>query len=423
MNFLRTFQKALKDPQIKKRILFVLLALFAFRVLAAIPIPAIDNASLNLLMSDNQFLGLLNLFSGGGLSSLSIIMLGVGPFITASIGMQLLTTVSPQLKSMYHEEGEAGRRKFSQISRLITVPLALLQGVGFLIFLQQQGLIESMSTIELAFNAVIVAGGSVLIMWLGELITEFGIGNGISLIIFAGIVAGLPSTIQQLLFTYDASQLPILIAFILAAIAIVAGVVAISEAERPVPITHSSQARGGASAGGQISTYLPLKVNQAGVMPIIFALSILLFPQMIFGFLAGMDNFALANFGRQAEMLFQNGVFYSIFYFVLVFLFTYFYTAITFDPQSTAENLQKSGAYVPGVRPGEATERYIGNVLARITFIGALFLGVIAVLPLIMQAITGNPSLAIGGTALLIVVSVVLDFVKKVDAQVSMREY
>lgn len=423
MNFFRTIQRAFKDPQIKKRILFVLFALFAFRVLAAIPIPALDQSSLDLLLNDNQFLGLLNLFSGGGLSSLSIIMLGVGPFITASIGMQLLTTVSPQLKAMYHEEGEAGRRKFAQISRVVTVPLALMQGVGFLYFLQQQGLIGSLSMTEIAFNAVIVAGGSVLIMWIGELITEFGIGNGVSLIIFAGIVAGLPTTVQRLLFAYDPSQLPILIAFILAAIAIVAGVVAISEAERPVPITHSSQARGGASAGGGISTYLPLKVNQAGVMPIIFALSILLFPQMIFGFLSGMDNATLASFGAKATALFQNGIFYSLFYFVLVFLFTYFYTAITFDPESTAENLQKSGAYVPGVRPGEATERYIGNVLARITFIGALFLGVIAVLPLIMQAITGNPSLAIGGTALLIVVSVVLDLVKKIDAQVSMREY
>lgn len=423
MNFFRTIQKALKDPQIKKRILFVVFALFAFRALAAIPIPAIDQSSLGLLLSDNQFLGLLNLFSGGGLSSLSIIMLGVGPYITASIGMQLLTTVVPQLKSMYHEEGEAGRRRFSQISRLITVPLALMQGAGFLYFLQQQGLIGALSPMEIAFNTVIVAAGSVLIMWIGELITEFGIGNGVSLIIFAGIVASLPATVQQLLFTYDPSQLPVYIAFALAAVAIVAGVVAISEAERPVPITHSSQARGGASTGGRISTYLPLKVNQAGVMPIIFALSILLFPQMIFGFLSGVDNAAIANFGTQAAILFQNGIFYSIFYFVLVFLFTYFYTAITFDPESTAENLQKSGAYVPGVRPGEATERYIGNVLARITFIGALFLGIIAVLPLIMQAITGNPSLAIGGTALLIVVSVVLDLVKKIDAQVSMREY
>lgn len=423
MNFLSTIQKALKDSQIKKRLFFILFALFIFRVLAAIPIPAIDAASLSSLMSGNQFLGLLNLFSGGGLSSLSIIMIGVGPFITASIGMQLLTTISPQLKSMYHEEGEAGRRRFAQISRLVTIPIAFLQAGGFLIFLQQQGVLGSLTPMELALNALIVATGSILIMWLGELITEFGIGNGISLIIFAGIVAGLPTTVQQLLFTYDAVLLPTYIAFGLAAIAIVAGVVAISEAERPIPITHSSQARGGASTSGRISTYLPLKVNQAGVMPIIFALSILLFPQMIFNFLTTVDSVALANFGAQASALFQNGIFYSVFYFVLVFLFTYFYTAITFDPESIAENLQKSGAYVPGVRPGEATEKYIGNVLTRITFVGAMFLGVIAVLPLIMQAITGNPNLAIGGTALLIIVSVVLDLVKKIDAQVSMREY
>ncbi|MDZ7726665.1 MAG: preprotein translocase subunit SecY [Candidatus Campbellbacteria bacterium] len=423
MNFFVTFQKAFKDPQIKKRIFFVLFALFIFRVLAAIPIPAIDQAELSTLLSGNQFLGLLNLFSGGGLSSLSIVMLGVGPFITASIGMQLLTTVIPQLKTMYHEEGDAGRRKFSQISRMITVPLALFQAFGFLIFLQQQGILSGLSIPELVTNAVIVATGSVLIMWVGELISEFGIGNGVSMIIFAGIVAGLPSTVQQLAFTYTPADLPIYIAFAFAAIAIVSGVVAISEAERPIPITNSKQARGGARSAGQISTYLPLKVNQAGVMPIIFALAILLFPQFVFGFLSGLDNAALASFGDQATQLFQNAIFYSLFYFGLVFFFTYFYTAITFDPESIAENLQKSGSYVPGVRPGTATEKYIGSVLTRITFVGATFLGVIAVLPLIMQGITGNPNLAIGGTALLIVVSVVLDFIKKVDAQVSMREY
>lgn len=421
MNFFRTIKKAFKDPQIRKRLFFLLSALFVFRVLSSVPIPAIDQAQLSSLLANNQFLGLLNLFSGGGLSSLSIIMLGVGPYITASIGMQLLTTTVPQLKAMYHEEGEAGKRRFSQISRLITVPLALIQAFGFLVFLQQQGLLGSLSLPELAFNALIVASGSVLIMWVGELISEFGIGNGISLIIFAGIVASLPTTIQQLVFTYTPALLPTYIAFAAASVAVTAGVVAISEAERPIPITHSKQARAGASGG--VSTYLPLKVNQAGVMPIIFALSILLFPQFLFGYLAGVDNATLASFGAQATALFQNSIFYSSFYFFLVVFFTYFYTAITFDPQSISENLQKSGAYVPGVRPGEATEKHIGIVLGRITFIGALFLGAIAVLPLIMQGITGNPSLAIGGTALLITVSVVLDLIKKIDAQVSMREY
>jgi preprotein translocase subunit SecY len=421
MNFVGTIKKAFKDPQIRKRLFFLLSALFIFRVLSAIPIPAIDQAQLSSLLAGNQFLGLLNLFSGGGLSSLSIIMLGVGPYITASIGMQLLTTTVPRLKAMYHEEGEAGKRRFSQISRLITVPLALMQAFGFLLFLQQQGLLINLSVPELVFNAIIVASGSMLIMWVGELISEFGIGNGISLIIFAGIVASLPTTIQQLVFTYTPDLLPTYLAFAAASVAVTAGVVAISEAERPIPITHSKQARSG--SGGNVSTYLPLKVNQAGVMPIIFALSILLFPQFLFGYLAGVDNVMLANFGTQATALFQNSVFYSLFYFTLVFFFTYFYTAITFDPQSISENLQKSGAYVPGVRPGGATEKHIGIVLGRITFIGASFLGVIAVLPLVMQGITGNPSLAIGGTALLISVSVVLDLIKKIDAQVSMREY
>jgi len=422
MNFLSTIKKAFRDPRIRKRLLFLLFALFLFRALSVIPIPAVDRAQLAELLANDQIFGLLNLLAGGGLGSLSIVMLGVGPYITASIGMQLLTTTIPQLKTLYHEEGEAGRRKFSQISRMVTVPLTIISAFGFLVFLQQQGLLIPLSTPELVFNAIVVSAGAILVMWLGELITEFGIGNGISLIIFAGIVAMLPTTVQQLILTYDPALLPTYVAFVFAAIAVTAGVVAISEAERPIPITHSKQGRVGATRA-TVSTYLPLKVNQAGVMPIIFALSILLFPQFILGYLAGVDNELIAEFGRQANLLFQNGVFYSALYFGLVFFFTYFYTAIMFDPQSIAQNLQKSGAYVPGVRPGEATEKHIGTTLARTTFIGALFLGAIAVLPLAMQAITGNPALAIGGTALLIVVAVVLDLIKKIDAQVSMREY
>lgn len=422
MNFLATIVKAFKDPKIRRRLLFVLFALFLFRALSAVPIPAVDQTQLASLLANNQFFGLLNILAGGGLSSLSIVMLGVGPYITASISMQLLTTTIPQLKTLYHDEGEAGRRKFTQIARLVTVPLTILSSFGFLVFLQQQGLLMPLSTEELIFNAIIVSAGSILVMWIGELITEFGIGNGISLIIFAGIVAMLPTTIQQLVLTYDPALIPTYVAFLFAAVAVTAGVVAVSEAERPIPITHSKQGRVGATRAA-VSTYLPLKVNQAGVMPIIFALSILLFPQIIFGYLAGLDNETLARFGEQANILFQHGVFYSIVYFALVFFFTYFYTAIMVDPHSMSQNLQKSGAYIPGVRPGEATERHIGTTLSRTLFIGALFLGAIAVLPLIMQAITDNPALAIGGTALLIVVAVVLDLVKKIDAQVAMREY
>jgi preprotein translocase subunit SecY len=390
--------------------------------MAAIPIPGIDSAKLSALFANNQLLGLLNIFSGGGMDTLSIVMLGVGPYITGSIIMQLLTMMSPTLKAMYHEDGEAGRKKFSQYSRLLTVPLALLQGFAFLVLFQKQGILGDMSAFSMIVNLIIVTAGSVLLMWLGEIMTEFGIGNGTSMIIFAGIVARIPTALKQLAFSFDPSQIPTYIAFAVAALAVVLGVVVVTEAERPIPITYAKRVRGMKVYGG-VSTYLPLRVNQAGVIPIIFALSILLFPQMIFNFLATTGSGIIQSVGSALLSIISNGWVHSIIYFVLVFLFTYFYTAVTFDPEAISTNLQKNGAFIPGVRPGSPTSEYITKVLTRITFVGAIFLGLIAVLPLAMQSITGNTALAIGGTALLIVVSVVLDLLKKIDAQVSMREY
>jgi len=412
----------IKDNALRNRILFVLVALVIFRILANIPIPSVDATALAQFFGDNQFLGLLNIFSGGGLSNLSIVMLGVAPYITASIIMQLLTIMSPKLKAMYQEEGEAGRKKFSQYSRLLSVPLAVVQGFGFLVLLQRNGVLPSLSGFDLVTNIILVTAGSLLLMWIGELISEFGIGNGVSLIIFAGIVAGLPTTVQQLLFTFTPDQIPMYIGFAIAATLIILGVVIVTEAERPIPITYARQVRGNKVYGG-VSTYLPLRVNQAGVIPIIFALSILLFPQMIINFLANVDNATIANVSAFILRILNNAWFYAIAYFVLVFLFTYFYTAITFDPTTISQNLQRSGAFVPGVRPGRSTAEYINKVLTRLTLFGALFLGVIAVLPLIMQGITGVVSFTIGGTALLIVVSVVIDLIKKVEAQITMREY
>lgn len=412
----------LTDTALRKRVLFVLFALALFRVLAAIPVPGIDTTRLVEYFANNQFLGLLNIFSGGGLANFSIVMLGVGPYITASIIMQLMTILSPKLKAMYHEEGEAGRRKFSQWSRMLMVPLAVIQGFGLIALLTQQGVISQLPAPELWLNILIITAGSVLLTWIGELISEFGIGNGVSIIIFAGIVASLPGAIAQLAFTFDPAQIPMYLGFLAAAIAVVAGVVAITEAERPVPVTYSKQVRGGKLYGGATS-YLPLRVNQAGVIPIIFALSILLLPQMVVNMIGGITNPSVQGVVNALNAFLNNGWFYSIFYFILVFLFTYFYTAITFEPETVAENLQKSGAFIPGIRPGKSTEEYLGNIVTRITFIGALFLGLIAVLPMVMQAVTGNTMLAIGGTGLLIVVSVVLDLVKKIDAQASTREY
>jgi preprotein translocase subunit SecY len=346
-------------------------------------------------------------------------MLGVGPYITGSIIMQLLTIMVPSLKKIYHEEGEAGRKKFSQYSRLLTVPLAAIQGFSLLYILEKQNILVNLTAFDRVTNLLIVI---VLIMWVGELISEFGIGNGVSLIIFAGIVSRLPSWVSQHIFTFDVSQLPLYLVFLVVAVIILAGIVLVTEAERPIPVTYAKRVRGMKMYGGG-STYLPLRVNQAGVIPIIFALSILLFPQMIGTFLSRFSNPIVTSISHFLVAFNQTSVIYAIFYFIFVFLFTYFYTAVTFDPEALSTNLQKNGAFIPGIRPGFSTSEYISKVLSRITLLGATFLGIVAVLPLVMQFITGNTSFALGGTSVLIVVSVVLDLIKKVDAQISMREY
>ncbi len=420
--FLQKLRLIFSDTTLRARVLFLIGMLVVFRLMAAVPIPGIDHEALRSLLSGNQFLGLLNIFSGGGLSNLSIVMLGVGPYITASIIMQLLTIMVPRLKSLYQEEGEAGRARFAQYTRLIAPPLALLQGFGYLVLLSRQGVVPGIETLSFAVSLIVIAAASILLMWIGELITEFGIGNGVSLIIFAGIVASLPTNIGQALFSFDVSQIPVIIGFIVAAILVTAAVVIITEAERPIPITYAKTVRGAKSFGGS-ATYLPLRVNQAGVIPIIFALSLLLFPQMILNVSLQYLHGGALTFATKALALFANQYFYGGLYFILVFFFTYFYTAVTFDPDTIARNLQQSGAFIPGVRPGQTTSEYIGNILTRITLVGAIFLGLIAVLPIVMQNITGVKSLAIGGTALLIAVSVILDLVRKIDAQVSMREY
>lgn len=411
-----------KDKDIRKKVLFVLAILVLFRVLANIPIPGVDALRLKGFLSGSQFLGFLNIFSGGGLSKLSIIMLGISPYITGSIIMQLLTMIFPRLKEIYQEEGEMGRQKFNFYSRLITVPLAFIQGFGFMALLQREGVLLNLDFFSKMTNLIIIVAGSILIMWLGELITEYGIGNGISLLIFAGIVSGLPGAVQRLMLQFDVSQLPLYIFFLAITVAVIAVIVGITEAERPIPISYAKQIRGSKMYGG-VSTHLPLRVNQSGVMPIIFAVSVLMFPQIIANFLATFQN-AIAQFFAKIFVVFVTNMWvYGIFYFFLVVLFTYFYTAITFSPDELSENLQKSGAFVPGVRPGKNTAEYIGKVLNRITLVGAIFLGLIAVLPLGMQKFTGLSSLTIGGTSLLIVVAVVIELIKQIESQVVMREY
>lgn len=409
-------------PDLRKKIFIVLALLIVFRLFAAVPVPGIDVTRLKAIFSSNQLLGILNIFSGGTLHNISIVMLGVGPYITATIIMQLLTMIFPKMKEMYYEEGEAGRMKFNQISRYITIPLSLVQAYAFLNILISQKVLDALAFPVMAKNIILITAGTMLVMWIGELITEYKIGNGISLIIFAGIISGIPNAVRNAVLSYQPSMLPGYLAFLVVTIVIVAGVVIINEAERKVPVSYAKRVRGNRMFGG-VSTYLPLKVNQAGVIPIIFAISIMLFPQFIGQIFAVIKAPWALGVSSFLIKLFENQIIYSGLYFVLVLLFTYFYTMVTFDPKEISQNLQKNGGFVPGIRPGQPTATFLSQVLNRITLVGALFLGLIAVFPSLMKMVTNNAALTIGGTSVLIVVSVALETAKQIESQLVMREY
>ena len=421
-SLLRKLKLAFGDADIRRRILFLAGALALFRLLASVPIPGVDRNALAAFFANNQFFGLLNIFSGGGLSQLSVVMLGVGPYITASIIMQLGTIIFPQVKQAYFEEGEAGRAKFIQWSRFLTIPIAVLQSIGFLLLLESQGVIAHLGALAFVANISLVTGGSMLLTWLGELVTEFGIGNGVSLIILAGILARVPSSVSESLFAASAANIPAYLAFVVLALLMTYAVVVVSDAERSIPIAYARQVRGAALAQGA-ATYLPIRLLQAGVIPIIFALSLLLLPQMALSMLSAAHVSFASGAALWYSAFLSDPWKYGSVYFILVVLFTYFYTAVTFEPHRIAENLQKTGAFVPGVRPGRETEAYIGSVVTRVTLPGAAFLGAIAVAPSVIQGLTGITTLVLGGTALLIAVQVSLDLAQKIDAQVSLREY
>lgn len=411
-----------KIKDLRNKVFFILGILVVFRIASAIPIPSVDAVRLKAFFEDNQLFSLISVFTGGGLSSLSIVMLGLGPYITGSIIMQLLTMIFPSLEEIYKYGGEAGKAKFNQYSRMLTVPLALLQGYGFMLLLSRQGVLQPLNLMQWASSLIVVTAGAVLLMWLGELITEKNIGNGISILIFAGIMAGFPTALQRTKETFDYTQLFTYLGFAIVALIVIVGVVYLTEAQRNIPINYAKRVRGMKMYGG-VSTYLPMRVNNAGVMPIIFALSILLFPGMIANFFAASNISFVANVANFLNGFIQNSYFYSASYFILVVVFTYFYTAITFDPKSISENIQKQGGYIPGIRPGLATTQFLYHLLNRITLVGAVFLGVIAVMPNIVQGFTGITSFSVGGTSILIVVSVVLEVMKQMDAQISMYEY
>ena len=417
-----TFLNIFRITELRNKILFILGLLVVYRIAANIPLPGVDVLALRRLFEDNAFLGLLNVFSGGGLSNISIVLLGVAPYITASIIMQLLTTIVPSLERLYKEEGEIGRQKFNMWTLWITVPLAALQSFSMLSLLRSQNILGDITPFNMAVIIVSATAGTVFLMWLGELITEKGLGNGVSMIIFAGIVSSLPTGVSRFVATWDPTQIITYILFALVATVTVAGVIFVNEGQRTVPVAYAKRVRGAQVYGGA-ATHLPLRVNQAGVIPIIFAVSLILIPTMIANFLAQSSHAKVASIALSASAWLQDQWVYGLLYFALVVVFTYFYTAVVFDPVKIAENLQKQGGYIPGIRPGNTTAEYLYHIINRITLAGAFFLGAIAVLPFIVQGITGIQAFSIGGISILIVVSVVLETIKHVQSQLTMRSY
>ena len=408
---------------LRLNVLFIVVMLVIFRAAAHVPIPGINTENLRAFFASNQIFGLLNLFSGGTMENFSVIMLGVAPYITSSIIFQLLAMIVPSLEEL-SKEGEAGQRKINQWTRLLTVPLALLQAYGTIALLRQASLpiINDITGFKIAIIMLTITAGTLFLMWIGELMSEKNMGNGISLLIFAGIVAGLPTTLRQAFVTFDRSQLINWLLFAAIAVITVIGVVLLNEGQRKIPISHARNISGGRIAGG-VQTHLPLRINIAGVIPIIFAISVILFPPMMAQFFLRAKTAWVSQFAEWIITTFQDQLVYGVLYFVLVFGFTYFYTSVVFHPDRVAENLQKQGAFVPGIRPGTETAYYLQKITNRILFFGALFLGLIAILPLLLQQVTGSTTLVIGGTSLLIVVSVAIETMRQIEAQLTMREY
>lgn len=415
--------RAFRTPELRGKILFTLAILVIFRIFAHIPVPGVDLVSLRSFFAQNQLLALLDIFSGGTLVNFSVIALGLNPYINASIIMQLLTLIFPNLEKLQREEGEAGRAKFNQYTRFLTVPLSTLQAFGMYILLVNQNILPSAAPLTILSIVITMSAGTIFLMWLGELISERGLGNGISLLIFAGIVSRLPVVLVQTVGIYEATQAFNLAAFVVMAVAVVVAVVIVNEAKREVAISYARRAQAANFSSPTVS-YLPLRLNAAGVIPIIFAVSLILLPTTFARFLENSDQVFLVNFADFLINTFNpQGIIYNLAYFLLVIGFTYFYTSVIFNPKKISDDLQKYGGFIPGVRPGSQTAQFLGKIVNRITFFGAAFLGLIAILPSIVQGVTGVTTILIGGTGILIVVSVVLETVKTFEAQLLTRSY
>lgn len=421
-NIFSIFKNSIKSEEVRKKLLFTAIIFVVFRIFAHIPVAGVNLASLRALFSQNQFLGLLDVFSGGTLANFSVMALGLNPYINASIILQLLTMVFPKLEEL-SKEGEAGRQKINQYTRTLTVPLAVLQAIGMYALLRNQGIIAFLSPINVISFVITMTAGTMLLVWLGELLTERGVGNGISLLIFAGIVSRIPVAFTQTASTLSAQNISNILIFMVMGLLVIASIVLINEATRKITIYYAKQVRGNKTYGGQ-TTHLPLRLNQAGVIPIIFAVSLVLVPSLLANYFLVSRNSALHNIGNFLNIWFNpQSLSYNLIYFILVVGFTYFYTAVVFNPKKIAEEIQKYGGFIPGIRPGTATANYLNYILTRITLAGALFLGLIAIFPTIAKFFTNVQNLILGGTGILIVVSVVLETIKAIEAQLVMRNY
>jgi preprotein translocase subunit SecY len=419
-------RNAMRLPDLRNKILFTLLILVIYRVAAHIPVPNVDSVALSALLSQNQLLGMLNLFSGGALSNFSVVAMGVYPYITAQIIMQLAVGIVPALERLQREGGEAGRQRINQYTHLLTIPLAAAQGFGQAFVLTQSNppvlTHFGLTTYPLETISIIVSltAGTIFAMWLGELISEQGIGSGISIIILSGIVAAVPQRVGQMLL---AGQVGALLIFVLVTVVTIVGIVYIQEGHRRVPVQYGKRVRGTKMYGGQ-STHIPLRVNSSGMIPLIFAISILIFPGVIAGYFVASSNSFISGVANAIVNAFnQNSPVYWIAYFIMVVGFTFFYTDVIFRQQNLPETLQQQGGFIPGIRPGKRTEDYLNGVLQRITLVGALFLGLVAILPFLLRDVTETTTLIITSTGLLIVVGVVLDTMKQLQAQLLMRHY
>lgn len=411
--------KIFKYPELRRKIIISLIIIAVSRLVAHIPVPGVDVASIRAYLQNSTFFGLFSLFSGGGFSNFSIASLGLAPYINASIVIQLLTVMVPSLEEM-SKEGEAGRERINMYTKFLTVPMTLIQAYGIYFLLNKQGVIVQLGIFDLVLLVLTMGAGSMLLVWLGDLITEYGVGNGVSLLIFVSIIGRLPVAIYSFLATVTADTVINSFIFFMLALLVITAVVLVNEGTRNITIEYG---RTGVKSQ-KVTNFLPIKINQAGVIPIIFAVSVVMLPSMLGGPLQSSSNAFLQNLGRFFSQNFNsNSLSYNLFYFVLVVGFTYFYTSVQFNPEKISDDVKKRGGFVPGVRPGSATTSYLKKIVNRITLAGALFLGIIAILPFLVQSLVHVSSLAIGGTGLLIVVSVVLETIRQVESLTVSQSY